>query len=132
MNERQEKHLDNLIDEIVKATSASQNEINSVAETPFLYRRIRARLEEENKDKSILSLWSDLFRTFKLATQATAIIALIAVAVFLLQPSKSQSLKDNAISASPLLDEVVFSNDDMFEDAVGLSNSNKVLNEVKK
>lgn len=132
MNERQEKQLDNLIDEIVKTTSVSQNEINTVAESPFLYRRIRARIEDENKDKSIFSLWSDLFRTFKLATQFTAIIALIAVAVFLLQPSKNQSLKDNAVSASPLLDEVVFSSDDMFEDAVGLSNSNKVLNEVKK
>lgn len=131
MNDKHEKQLDSLIDEIVKATSANQNEINRVAESPFLYRRIRARIEAENNDKSILSLWGDLFRTFKLATQVTAIIALVAIGIFLFQPSKTQSLKDNAVSASPLLDEVVFSNDDMFEDAVGLPNGNKVPKEVK-
>lgn len=129
MREKQE-YLDKLIDEVVKATSASEDEITRVAESPFLFRRIRVRIEQEEKsDNSILSFWSDLFQTFKLATKVTATVALLVIFAFVLIP-KSSPQKNNLVSNTPVLDELA--NDDMFAEVVGLPASAKIPNEVRK
>lgn len=127
----QQEHnkLDNLVDEIVRATTVNEDDVNAIAESPFLYRRIRVRIsEEKDTDRSILSFWSDLFSTFKLATKVTAAVALIIVFTFFLLPSKSPA--NEAMSATPVLDVAL--GDDMFAEAVELPNSAKVPYEVNK
>jgi hypothetical protein len=125
-----EERIENLIDEVVKVSSPNQDEINAVAESPFLYRRIRNRIEEEKKDdNSILNFWSDLFRTFKLATQATAVIALIAVGIFLFVPSNTNSSNENASAQRQSVD---FDDEEMFDETIGFANETKAPKEVKK
>lgn len=129
MKEKHE-HLDKIIDEVVKATSPSEDEIVKIAESPFLFRRIRVRIEQENKsDNSILSFWSDLFQTFKLATKVTATVALLVIFVFVLIPKSSQQ-KNSVASNTPVLDELA--NDELFAEVVGLPASVKIPNEVRK
>ena len=122
-------NLDNLVDEIVRATAVNEDDVNAIAESPFLYRRIRVRIsEEKDTDRSILSFWSDLFSTFKLATKVTAAVALIIVFAFFLLPSKSPA--SEAMSPTPVLDVAL--SDDMFAEAVELPNGAKVPYEVNK
>lgn len=124
-----EERIENLIDKIVKASLPNQDEINAVAESPFLYRRIRNRIEEERQDNSILRFWADLFRVFKLATQATAIIALVALGVLLFLPSNTTLPSDNSSAqrqSADLYDE------EMFNETIGLSTEVKSPKEVKK
>jgi hypothetical protein len=125
-----EELIEKIIDEVVKTSSPKQDEINAVAESPFLYRRIRNRIEENKKgDNSILNFWSDLFRIFKLVTQATAIITLLVVSLFLLAPSNSKLPGDSSSAQNQAAD---FDDDEMFDETIGLLNDTKAPKEVKK
>lgn len=121
--------LDNLVDEIVRATDVNEDDVNAIAESPFLYRRIRVRIgEEKDGNRSILSFWGDLFATFKLATKITAAVALIIVFTFFLIPSMTPV--NDAMLSTPVLDVAL--GDDMFAEAVELPNGAKAPNEVSK
>jgi len=55
----QQKRLDLAGRRIVKASGLSEAEVNNIAESPFLYARVRARVANES-EKQEVTIWSNL------------------------------------------------------------------------
>ena len=87
MWKRGTNHIDNrklgqLEEELFRAFDASDAEINAAATSPFLYRRIRVRIEAEERRKlEERSRWFALLTTARHAIPALALIAILAAAV---------------------------------------------------
>ncbi len=70
--------LDRLSDELFRALEASDNEINTAAESPFLFRRIRARIEAEQRRMNEEN--NSWFALMAQVRQAIPVFALLAIA----------------------------------------------------
>lgn len=72
--------LDRLSDELFRALEASDNEINTAAESPFLFRRIRARIEaEQRRMNEENNSWFALMAQFRQAIPVFALLAIVAL-----------------------------------------------------
>jgi len=72
--------LDKLSDELFRALEASENEINTAAESPFLFRRVRARIEAEQRRLSEEnSSWFALMAQIRQAIPVFALLAIVAL-----------------------------------------------------
>lgn len=73
--------FDRLSDELFRALEASETEINTAAESPFLFRRIRARIEAEQRRLSEeSSSWFTLMAQVRQAIPVFALLAIVALA----------------------------------------------------
>ena len=80
-NHIEDEKLDRLSDELFHALEASDAEINTAAESPFLFRRIRARIEAEQRRQAEESNpWLALMAQVR---QAIPVFALLAVAALI-------------------------------------------------
>jgi anti-sigma-K factor RskA len=71
--------LDQIGDELLRAFEASEAEINTAATSPFLYRRIRVRIEaEERRRAEERNPWFALLVMARRAIPALALIAMLA------------------------------------------------------
>ena len=81
-NARTER-LESVAREVVRASAAGEIEADAAAGSPFLYARIRARLEEERRRREEGDGWLALFGVAWRAVPAMALVAVLALALFL-------------------------------------------------
>jgi hypothetical protein len=79
-NRIDDEKLDRFGDELLRAFEASETEINNAAASPFLFRRIRARIEAEQRRQAEESNpWLTLFAQFRQAIPVFALLAVVAL-----------------------------------------------------
>ncbi len=80
-NKIDDDKLDRLSDELFRALEANDTEISTAAESPFLFRRIRARIESEQRRLSEEnSSWFTLMAQVRQAIPVFALLAIVALA----------------------------------------------------
>src|SRR5215510_14909137 len=83
--------LNRFSDELLRAFEASDAEINTAATSPFLYRRIRVRIEaEERRLAEQRGAWLALLAGVKRVIPGAATLAAVALALLMLGPALSQ------------------------------------------
>ncbi len=130
MNKRRKDELDDELlsrfsDELLRAFEAGEAEISTAAASPFLYRRIRVRIEaEERRLREQRGAWLSLLAGVKHAMPVVAAFAFIAVASLMLTPPLSQqSPAAGAGNEDPptlMQDVFSFSQDDLIASAAGV------------
>lgn len=80
-NARKER-LERVAREVVRASAAGEGEAETAADSPFLYARVRARIEEERRREEGEG-WLALFGVAWRAVPAMALVAVMAMALFL-------------------------------------------------
>jgi cytochrome c-type biogenesis protein CcmH/NrfG len=117
--------LDRFGDELLRAFEASDAEINTAATSPFLYRRIRARIEaEERRLAEQRSTWVALLAGAKRAVPVMAMLAIVAFVSLMIMPLYSQPYPAengmNEETPTLLSDVFSFSPDDLLASAIGV------------
>lgn len=110
-------------DELLRAIEASDAEINTAAASPFLYRRIRVRIEaEERRLAEQRSVWLVLLTGAKRAIPVMAMLAVVAFVSLMLMPALSQQRQAANGEEPPTLmsDVFSFSQDDLIASAAGV------------
>ena len=77
------ERLERVAREVVRASTAGEAEADAAANSPFLYARIRARIEEERRRREEGESWLALFGVAWRAVPAMALVAVAALALFL-------------------------------------------------
>src|SRR5499425_2466199 len=110
-------------DELLRAFEASDAEISTAAASPFLYRRIRVRIEaEERRLAQQRGAWLSLLAGVKHAIPALLAFAVVAVASLMLAPSQQAPAASAGNQDLPTLMEDVFSisQDELIASAAGV------------
>jgi hypothetical protein len=116
-----DEKLDRFGDELLRAFEASDAEINNAATSPFLYRRIRVRIEaEERRLVEQRNQWFALLVSAKHALPVLAMLAVIAIGALLYLPSRWQHQIPSEEPPTLISDVFSFSEDEMLASAVGL------------
>jgi hypothetical protein len=74
--------LDALGREVVRASAANEEEADAVAASPFLYARVRARVASERARLEEADDWRAALRVFSRAAPTAAVVAALAIALF--------------------------------------------------
>jgi hypothetical protein len=78
-----QQRLERVAREVVRASAAGEGEAQSVADSPFLYTRVRARIEEERRRREEGEGWLGLFGVVRRAVPALALATVAALVLFL-------------------------------------------------
>jgi hypothetical protein len=105
-NARNER-LERVAREVVRAASAGEKEAARAADAPFLYARVRARIEEERRRREEGEGWLALFGVAWRAVPAMALVAVFALALFLSSGAADLTTPGFGLGAETLLDEDV-------------------------
>jgi|SRR5262245_26164678 len=124
-NELDDETLNRFGGELLRAFEASDAEIDTAAMSPFLYRRIRVRIEaEERRLAEQRGAWIALLAGVKRAVPGAATLAAVALALLMLGPALSQRSPANGVNneeAPTLMSDVFsFSQDDLIASAAGV------------
>ena len=124
-DELDDETLNRFSGELLRASEAGEAEISTAAASPFLYRRIRVRIEaEERRIAQQRSAWLSLLAGVKHAIPALLAFAVVAVASLMLTPSLSQQWPaagvGNEEPPTLLLDVFSFSQDELIASAAGV------------
>ena len=84
-----EKRLDGLGSAIVRASAASGPETEAAATSPFLYTRLRSRIESERKRREEGEGWFAMLGVIWRTVPAMALVAVLSMALFLSTGSNS-------------------------------------------
>jgi hypothetical protein len=115
--ELDDEKLNRFGDELLRAFEAGEAEISTAAASPFLYRRIRVRIEaEEQRLARQRGAWMSLLVGVKHAIPVVAAFAVVAVASLMLTPSISQQYEEPTL----MLDVFSFSQDELIASAAGV------------
>lgn len=68
--------------EIVRAAAANEDEAETVAASPFLYARVRARVAQERARLEEADDWRSALRVFRRAVPTVAVVAMLALVLF--------------------------------------------------
>jgi len=82
-SDAREGRLERFAREVVRASAAGEAEGQAAADSPFLYARVRARIEEERRRREEGEGWLALFGVAWRAVPAMALVAVAALALFL-------------------------------------------------
>ena len=74
--------LDALGREVVRASAANEEEAERAAASPFLYARVRARVASERARLEEADDWRAALRIFSRAVPTVAVVAALAIALF--------------------------------------------------
>ena len=80
-NQSHDELLDRVGKSVARASGISEDDVDQVASSPFLYARLRARIEAERKQQAEPD--GGWFATFKIARRAIPALALVAIAAVL-------------------------------------------------
>jgi hypothetical protein len=124
-DELDDETLNRFSGELLRASEAGETEISTAAASPFLYRRIRVRIEaEEQRIAQQRGAWLSLLAGVKHAIPALLAFAVVAVASLMLTPSLSQQWPaagvGNEEPPTLLLDVLSFSQDELIASAAGV------------
>ena len=78
-----DERLDQLGREIVRSSAMNEAEGESVASSPFLYARLRSRINAEREQREEGERWGAMLKILWRAIPAMAMVAILAVALFL-------------------------------------------------
>jgi len=109
--------------ELLRAFEAGEAEISNAAASPFLYRRIRVRIEaEEQRLAQQRGAWLSMLAGVKHAIPALLAFAVVAVASLMLTPSQQGPAAGAGNQDQPTLMEDVFSfsQDELIASAAGV------------
>jgi hypothetical protein len=107
--------------ELLRAFEAGEAEISNAAASPFLYRRIRVRIEaEERRLAQQRGAWLSMLAGVKHAIPALLAFAVVAVASLMLTPSPQAPMSVNDDPPTLMMDVFSFSQDELIASAVGL------------
>jgi hypothetical protein len=109
--------------ELLRALEAGEAEISNAAASPFLYRRIRVRIEaEERRLAQQRGAWLSLLAGVKHAIPALLAFAVVAVASLMLTPSQQAPGARVGDDEPPtlMLDVFSFSQDELIASAAGV------------
>lgn len=120
-----DEKLDRFSEELLHALDAGEMEVNAAGNSPFLYRRIRVRIEAEERRRA--GDRGKLFMLFTEARHAIPVLALITViAIGLVWYSPSHSIEpstfygSSSASQAPMSSEMPgLSNDEIITSLVG-------------
>jgi hypothetical protein len=91
-----DEQLNRLSGAMFDALQASETEINTAAQSPFLLRRIQVRIEAETRRRAEAdNPWQLWFLTFKQAVPAMALLALVAVGSLWVLNDVTEDVADN-------------------------------------
>lgn len=124
-DELDDEMLNRFSDELLRAFEAGEAEISTAAASPFLYRRIRVRIEaEEQRIARQRGAWMSLLVGVKHAIPVVAAFAVVAVASLMLTPSISQQWPPAGVGNDEpptlMLDVFSFSQDELIASAAGV------------
>jgi hypothetical protein len=124
-DELDDEKLNRFGNELLRAFEAGDAEVSTAAASPFLYRRIRVRIEaEELRLARQRSAWMSLLIGVKHAIPAPLVFAVIALASLMLTPSLSQQWPaPGVINDEPptlMQDVFSFSQDELIASAAGV------------
>jgi anti-sigma-K factor RskA len=110
---RSEEQLDLRGREIVRASAMNETEGESAAASPFLYARLRSRINAEREQREAGESWSAMLRVIWRAIPAMAMVAILAVTLFLsanfrTQPAAVASVEDLLDTSGAEVESVVF------------------------
>jgi len=109
-DELDDEMLNRFSDELLRAFEASDAEINTAAASPFLFRRIRVRIEaEERRLAEQRGAWQALLTGVKRAVPVMAMLAVVALVSLMLMPLLSQHRQTANGEEPPTLISDVFS-----------------------
>src|SRR5215207_2043740 len=121
--------LERVTREVVRASAAGESEADAVAGSPFLYARVRARIEGERGRREEGEGWLALFAVAWRAVPAMALVAVLAMALFLssgageLTPGFGLGAETLLVERDEDFDQVVFadasSNDEVLSTIIG-------------
>jgi hypothetical protein len=113
-DELDDEKLIRFSDELLRAFEAGEAEINTAATSPFLYRRIRVRIEaEERRLAEQRGAWQALLTGVKRAIPVMAMLAVVAFA--------SLIMRQTAEEPPTLMSDVFsFSQDELIASAAGI------------
>jgi len=120
--ELEDEMLNRFSDELLRAFEAGEAEISMAAESPFLYRRIRVRIEaEERRLARQRGAWLSLLAGVKHAIPVMAACAVIAVASLMLTTSQQLPAAGGGNEEPTLMQDVFsFSQDELIASAAGV------------
>ena len=124
-DELNDETLKRFSDELLRASEAGEAEISTAAASPFLYRRIRVRIEaEERRIAQQRGAWLSLLAGVKHAIPALLAFAVVALASLMMTPSLSQQWPaagvGNEEPPTLMLDVFSFSQDELIASAAGV------------
>jgi hypothetical protein len=82
--------LDRMGRELIRASAANSDEAEAVAASPFLYTRLRSRINNQREQREAGESWVTMLGVIWRAIPAMAMVALLAVALFLSAGSGTQ------------------------------------------
>jgi len=109
--------------ELLRAFEAGEAEISTAAASPFLFRRIRVRIEaEERRLARQRGAWLSLLAGVKHAIPVMAVLAVVAVASLMLTSPLSQQATGAGAGDEPtlMMDVFSFSQDELIASAAGV------------
>jgi hypothetical protein len=113
-DELDDEKLNRFSDELLRAFEAGEAEINTAATSPFLYRRIRVRIEaEERRLAEQRGAWQALLTGVKRAIPVMAMLAIVAVATLIMRQTAEEP-------PSIMSDVFSVSQDDLIASAAGI------------
>ncbi len=117
--------LNRFSDELLRASEAGEAEILTASASPFLYRRIRVRIEaEEQRLAQQRGAWLSMLYGVKHAIPALLAFAVVAVASLMMTPSLSQQWPAAGVGIEEpptlMLDVFSFSQDELIASAAGV------------
>jgi hypothetical protein len=116
-DELDDEMLNRFSDELLRAFEAGEAEISTAAASPFLYRRIRVRIEaEERRLREQRSAWMSLLIGVKHAIPVMAMLAVVALASLMLTPSAGERNDEPTL----MKDVFSFSQDELIASAAGV------------
>jgi hypothetical protein len=120
-DELDDETLNRFSGELLRAFEAGEAEISTAAASPFLYRRIRVRIEaEERRLARQRGAWLSLLAGVKHAIPVMAAFAVVAVASLMLTSSLSQQPPAGNDEPTLMQDVFSFSQDELIASAAGL------------
>lgn len=110
-----DEKLNRFSDELLRAFEAGDAEINTAATSPFLYRRIRVRIEaEERRLAEQRGAWQDLLAGVKRAIPVMAMLAVVAFASLIMRQTANED------PPTLMSDVFSFSQDELIASAAGI------------
>ena len=112
-NRHADEQLDQMGREIVRASALNEAEGERVAASPFLYARLRSRINAEREQREEGERWGAMLRVVWRAIPAMAMVAILAVTLFLsanfrTQPAAVASVEDVLDAQGAEVESVVF------------------------
>lgn len=89
--DRRGERLERAAREVVRASAAGEPEAEAVAASPFLYTRVRAAIEAERRRREEGEGWLALFTVALRAVPALVLVAVLALALFLVSGASEMS-----------------------------------------